>query len=164
MSREFFEQIDDELRGLLGPALRDYRSVRSSRLLKLWYGDGPVHFEVQRVGPRWSPTKAPVLEVGLHCEHPRPVANDEVLHALQEAEPSWRPALPAAVAGRALGPMGAQWRRLSECLAETDHEDPDLASEAAEVMATYVRTLWPIIARLGDRPNPGDAAPPAVLS
>lgn len=164
MSREFFDQIDDELRGLLGPGLRDYHGVRSSRLLKLWYGDGFVHFEVQRVGPRWSPTRGPVLEVGLHCEHGRPAANEEVLRALHEAEPLWRPVLPGAVAGPALGPRGAQWRRLSECLPESDPEDPDLASEAAEVLAAYVRTLRPLLSGLRPGEDPGDAGPPAVLS
>lgn len=147
MSRAFFEQVDDELRGLLGPSLRTYRSVHDARLLKLWYGDPSMHFEVQFVSRRWSPTGGPAIEVGLHLEHADPAVNEARVAALSAREGAWRPVLPGAAAGPALGPRGAAWRRISELLEETGPDDSDLASEAAERLAVYVRTLWPLVER-----------------
>ena len=145
MSRAFFDQVDDELRGLLGPALRSYRSLRTGRLLKLWYGDPAIHFEVQMVAKRWSPVGGPVLEVGLHLEHPDAATNDRLLGGLTGDGAAWRRRLPNAEAGPALGPRGGLWRRVSELLEETGPDDPELASEAAERLADYVRALWPLI-------------------
>lgn len=146
MSRAFFDQVDDELRGLLGPALRGYHSEKNGRLLKLWFGPPPVHFEVQMVGRRWSPAAGPALEIGLHLEHGDPAVNEALLQRLIAEPPSaWRDALPLAATGPALGPRGSAWRRVSEFQEETTPEDPDLASEAAERLATYVRTLWPLL-------------------
>src|SRR5437899_2383790 len=214
MGRAFFDQVDDELRGLLGPALRSYRSLRTGRLLKLWYDDPAVHFEVQMVARRWSPAEGPVLEVGLHLEHPDAGTNERVLGGLTEEAAAWRRRLPNAEAGPALGPRGELWRRVSELLEETGPApvrsadsgpptpgaslgpvrsadsgpptpgaslgpvrsadsgpptpgaslgpvrsadsgppspgaslglDPELASEAAERLADYVRALWPLI-------------------
>jgi len=147
VSRAFFDQIDDELRGLLGPALRSYESVRDSRLIKLWYAVPAIHFEVQVVARRWSPTQRPVLEVGLHLEDPDPAVNERRLAGLRSAEATWAGLLPDAGAGPALGPRGGAWRRVSEFLECTDPEDPELASEAAERLALYVRTLWPLLRR-----------------
>jgi hypothetical protein len=145
VSRAFFDQIDDELRGLLGPALRGYQSVRDARLIKLWYRDPSIHFEAQMVATRWSPTKAPVIEVGLHLEHADPAVNDRRLEGLTTGAAPWRSRLPDAGVGPALGPRGGAWRRVSEFLQETEPDDPDLASEAAERLALYVRTLWPLL-------------------
>lgn len=145
MSRAFFDQMDDELRGLLGPALRGYASERNGRLLKLWYGDPRLHFEAQLVGPRWSPTSGPAVEVGLHLEHPDTAVNEDLLAGLLRRAGEWRPGLPEAGTGAALGPRGSQWRRVSEFLAEVGPDDPELASEAAERLAVYVRLLWPLL-------------------
>jgi hypothetical protein len=163
VSRAFFDQIDDELRGLLGPALRNYESVRASRLIKLWYADPAIHFEVQMVAQRWSPTRGPVIEVGLHLEHPDPAVNERRLVALSSGRASWAASLPEAGIGPALGPRAGTWRRVSEFLEETGPDDPELASEAAERLAVYVRTLWPLLRQqaLG---NPGDEADPEIRS
>jgi hypothetical protein len=163
VSRAFFDQIDDELRGLLGPALRNYQSVRDSRLIKLWYGHPAIHFEVQMVAKRWSPTQGPVLEVGLHLEHADPAANEHVLAGLSSNRASWAIVLPEARMGPALGPRGGTWRRVSEFLEEAGADDPELASEAAERLAVYVRTLWPLLQpqAMG---NPGDEADPEIRS
>ena len=163
MSRAFFDQIDDELRGLLGPALRNYECVRDSRLIKLWYADPAIHFEVQMVAKRWSPTQGPVLEVGLHLEHPDPAVNEHRLADLSSGRPSWDSVLPNAGIGPALGPRAGAWRRVSEFLEETGPDDPELASEAAERLAVYVRTLWPLLRQLA-LSNPGDEAGPEIRS
>ena len=145
MGRAFFDQVDDELRGFLGPALRGYLGERNGRLIKLWYGHPRAHFEAQLVGPRWSPTGGPAVEVGLHLEDPDPAVNEATLASLLAAGPAWRAQLPHAAAGLFIGPRAAQWRRLSEFLPETDPDDPDLASEVAERLATYVRALQPLL-------------------
>lgn len=153
MGRAFFDQVDDELRGFLGPLLRGYASERNGRLIKLWYAHPTVHFEAQLVGQRWSPTGGPAVEVGLHLEHPDARVNEDLLAGLLSADP-WRAQLPAAGTGPALGPRGAQWRRVSEFLVETAPDDPDLASEVAERLADYVRVLWPVLReRAGELPQ-----------
>ena len=163
MSRAFFDQIDDELRGLLGPALRSYESVRGSALIKLWYAVPAIHFEAQVVAGRWSPTRGPVLEVGLHLEDPDPAVNERRLAGLRSAEATWARLLPDAAAGPALGPRGGAWRRVSELLECTDPDDPELASEAAERLALYVRTLWPLLREQVPAPF-GDEADPEIRS
>ena len=163
MSRAFFDQIDDELRGLLGPALRNYESIRASRLIKLWYADPAVHFEVQMVARRWSPTQGPVLEVGLHLEDPDPAVNERRLSGLSSGRAMWATVLPDAGTGPALGPQGGAWRRVSEFLDEAGPDDPELASEAAERLALYVRTLWPLLQQQAGA-NTGDEGDPEIRS
>jgi hypothetical protein len=41
----------------------------------------------------------------------------------------------------------------------TDPDDPDLASEAAERLALYVRTLWPLLRWQVHAPFGGEADP-----
>lgn len=153
MTRRFFDQVDDELRGLVGPALRTYAAFKTSRLLKVWYEDLAVHFEAQRVSGRWAPAGRPVIEVGLHLEAASPEANDSVLERLRAGRSRWRRALPRAEAAPAFGPRSADWRRLSEVI-ETpggSGDDPDLAGEVAERLAAYVLALRPL---LGAAPIP----------
>jgi hypothetical protein len=149
VTRAFFDQVDDELRGLLGPALRGYESFRAGRLLKLWYRWAPAHFEAQLLGARWAPGPTPVLEIGLHLEHAEVSVNDRLLAGLGAAREAWAPRLPKAVAGPAIGPRAGSWRRVSELMAVAEL-DPELASEAAECLAGYVRALWPVLGPLVD--------------
>ena len=147
MTRAFFDQVYDELRGLVGPALRDLRSLRTSTLVKLWFADPAVHFEAQRLSLRWAPDPAHRYEVGLHLEHPTAARNDEILGALTAPgrRKVWRRALPGAVGGDAIGPRAAVWRRVSELLEGEDADDPDLAGEIAERLAAYVKALEPLL-------------------
>lgn len=147
MSRAFFDQIDDELRGLVGPALRGFQCFKTSGLVKVWFTDPAVHFEAQRLSLRWAPDAGHRLEVGLHLEHGRAARNDEILRALM-ARRDWRKTLPAAVGGEAIGPQAAIWRRLSEIVEGGDTDDSDLAGEIAERLAVYVRTLEPLLRKL----------------
>ena len=150
MSRAFFDQVDDELRGLVGPALRDFQSLRTSTLVKLWFADPAVHFEAQRLSLRWAPDPAHRYEVGLHLEHQTAARNDEILGALTAPArtKAWRGALPSAVGGGAIGPRASTWRRLSELVEGEDTDDPDLAGEIAERLAAYVKTLEPMLRRI----------------
>jgi len=145
VTRRFFDQVDDELRGLLGPALRDFESVRSGSLIKLWYTDPGAHFEAQVVSARWGPEGRPVVEVGLHLESSSPKRNDAVLQALERERTTWSKKLPEAEAGKAIGPRSATWRRLSEVIEAPDLDDPELASEVAERLSFYVKALEPLL-------------------
>ena len=78
---------------------------------------------------------------------------------LRSARATWARLLPDAGIGPALGPRGGAWRRVSEFLECTDPDDPELACEAAERLALYVRTLWPLLRRQVLAPFGGDADP-----
>ncbi|MGH2731394.1 MAG: hypothetical protein ACRDJG_00300 [Actinomycetota bacterium] len=152
MTRSFFDQIDDELRGLLGPGLSGYRCVRTGGLIKLWFDDPASHFEAQRISARSAPEGKPVMEVGLHLEHSSARMNDRILEWLLERRETWSAALPRAEAGPAFGPRSARWRRLSELLDDEGADqafggldDPDFAGEIAERLAHYVRILQPLL-------------------
>jgi hypothetical protein len=147
VARAFFDQIDDELRGLVGPALRDFHSFKSSALVKVWFADPAVHFEAQRLSLRWAPDPTHRCEVGLHLEHTAASRNDEILRALV-ARTTWRKALPAAVAGEAIGPQASVWRRISEIVEGAGTDDPDLAGEIAERLASYVKALEPLLRQI----------------
>ena len=144
MSRWFFDQVDDELRGLVGPGLRSFQTAKNGRLLKVWFGDPSIHFEAQWLSESWSPSSRPAIEIGLHLESRSPERNREVLGRLLEGRKGWQRRLAEAEAGPAFGPQGAAWRRLSE-LVELDDLDEDLAGEVAERLACYVVTLQPLI-------------------
>lgn len=146
MSRRFFDQIDDELRGMLGgPGLTGFSSQRNARLIKVWFGQPWMHFEAQMVSSRWAPRGRPVIDVGLHLESPAREQNQEVLDHLISSRARWSKALSGAEAAKALGPQAATWRRLSELIDAGDPEDSDLAGEVAERLAVFVKTLRPMV-------------------
>jgi hypothetical protein len=146
MTRAFFDQIDDEVRGMVGPALRNFNSQRSGRLIKVWYDDPPVHFEVQRLSGTWSPLPDPCLEIGLHLEFREAASNERILSRIVSARERWGRTLGAAEAGAAFGPMASAWRRLSEVV-ELPALDEDFAGEVAERFASYIKALYPLITR-----------------
>jgi hypothetical protein len=150
VTRRFFDQVDDEVRALLGPTLRAFHSQRDGRLVKIWYGDPAIHFEAQRLSRRWSPEQATSawIEVGLHMETPVPEENDEMLRRVESRRHLWEGSLGAAEGGACYGPRGRDWRRLSELMEVEDSDDPDSASEVAELLAAYVRTLKPLVDKL----------------
>ena len=145
MTRAFFDQIDDEVRGMVGPALRNFNSERSGRLIKVWYDDPSVHFEVQRLSGTWSPSPEKCLEIGLHLECREAARNDRILSRIVQAREHWGPSLNEAEAGAAFGPMASTWRRISEVV-PLPALDEDFAGEVAERFACYIKTLYPLIA------------------
>jgi len=144
MTRAFFDQIDDEVRGMVGPALRNFNSVRSGRLIKIWYSDPAVHFEVQMLSGTWSPGPDPCLEIGLHLESKDEESNDRILQRLLGERTSWGSNLKAAETGKAIGPMASRWRRVSEVI-DYPALDEDFAGEVAERFSSYIKTLHPLI-------------------
>lgn len=146
MPRAFFEQIADELVGFLPRGLRGFSHSTTGRNLKVWFGDAVrEHYEVQWI-PRVAGRRGAVLEIGFHAEHPSPERNEEVLAALPPAR--WRRALGRdAEAGAFLGRQKA-CRRLSEVWEGNGLLSEEAASEAAERLARYIRTLEPLRVRL----------------
>ena len=130
---------------MVGPRLRNFHSERSGRLIKIWYSDPAVHFEVQRLSGTWSPRPQPCLEIGLHLEFRDTGKNVEMLARLLQERHAWAGGLDGAEPGNAFGPMSAGWRRVSEVM-DLPALDEDLAGEVAERLAAYIRTLHPLIA------------------
>lgn len=144
MTRRFFDQVDDEVRGFVGPVLRNFQACKSGRLIKLWYEDPSVHFEAQRLSPTWSPLPKPCLEIGLHLESKLVQRNEAILRQLLESRHVWESRLAEADYGEAFGPQGPAWRRLSEVI-EIDSMDEEFAGEVAERFSAYILTLRPLL-------------------
>jgi hypothetical protein len=147
VTRSFFDQVDDEVRGFVGPAMRNFRTEKSGRLIKLWYEDPSVHFEAQKLSPTWSPSARPCLEIGLHLESRLPERNEAMLGQLLASRHLWESRLAGADYGEAFGPQGPSWRRLSEVV-EIDSMDEELAGEVAERVSAYIVTLQPLLSGL----------------
>lgn len=150
MARAFFEQVTDALVGFLPRDLRSFSSTRTGRNVKVWYGDSArEHYEVQIIS-RAPGRRGPVLEVGFHAEHPDAALNDGALARLPAR--AWRRALGRdAEAGSFIG-RPSVWRRLSEVWDGPDLLSEEAASEAAERLALYIRTIEPL--RAGPRATP----------
>jgi hypothetical protein len=148
MSREFFDQVSDQLRGFLPPSMRGYTAHRSTRNLKICYPPEPrEHYEVQFVGE--------VLEIGWHAEHGDAARNDDALAKLVAKQKAWRKALgKRAEAGPFLGRQAKVWRRLSEVWDGDRLDTPETALEAAERLAAYIMTIEPLRATGGTRRRP----------
>jgi hypothetical protein len=138
--KDFYEAVADALTGFLPPSLRDFGWYKTSHNIKLWYGDEQrEHYEVQviRQGRKLA------LEIGFHAEHKDKARNEEVLNKLVGAEKRWRRDLgKQAEVGPFIGYQSGSWRRLSEVWDVTD--DPEIAIDAADRLATYIRTLEPV--------------------
>jgi len=136
--RPFYDAVGDALTGFLPPSLRDFEWYRTSHNIKLWYGEGREHYEAQLM----KQGKKIVLEIGFHAEHKEVERNVGAIDKLLSAEKTWRSTLGAdPEAGAFLGSQSS-WRRISEVWDATD--DPELAIDAAERLATYIKVLEPL--------------------
>jgi hypothetical protein len=142
--KAFYDNVADALTGFLPPSLRDFEWYRTSANLKLWYGpEGREHYEVQIV--KIGPKKVDLgLEIGFHAEHKDGARNDDVIAALAKTEKTWRTELGKDPdVGEFIGYQSKVWRRVSEVwIGVTD--DPGVAVDAAERLATYIKTFEPI--------------------
>ncbi|HYZ93940.1 MAG TPA: hypothetical protein VFA34_16330 [Actinomycetota bacterium] len=136
--RAFFESVGDALVNFLPPSLRNFDSYHTSQNFKLWFGEPrQEHYEVQYISRR------SVLEIGFHAEYRERSRNDEVIERFMVKERAWRKALGRTVeVGPFIGAQSGSWRRISELWENIG--DPDAAIEAAERLASYVRTFEPI--------------------
>jgi hypothetical protein len=138
MSKAFFADAGDALRGFLPKELREFRSRTSSRNLKVWFGDETrEHYEVQVISSR---SRRSVLEIGYHAEHPDRAANEDAIDRVRAA---LRSLGKAAEAGAFLG-RPSPWMRMSETWDGEGLFEPETAIEAAERLSAYIRALEPL--------------------
>jgi len=137
--RAFYDDVFDAFTGFLPPDMRSFDSYRTSHNIKVWYRDDKEHYEVQSIRRRTGYE----LEIGFHAEYPDAARNDELVERLSASEKSWRSTLGIKPeVGPFLGTRFRAWRRISEVWPASD--DPELAVDAAERLATYIRALEPI--------------------
>jgi hypothetical protein len=129
--RDFYATVAGELPALLPTDLRDYETARMGRVFKVFYEDRHQHFEL------WFRDGG--LEVAFHLEGP--VESDEqVLRKLERRLPSIRKRLGGDVK---LQPFGRGWSHLFELWPGASRE-PNLAREAVERLAEFVRVVEPM--------------------
>ena len=137
--RAFFEDVYDAFTGFLPPTLRDFKSYRTSHNIKVWYGTGGEHYEVQTIRRR----NGYELEIGFHAEHKEAGDNESCLQRLVEKEKRWRSVLgKEPEVGAFIGTRFRAWRRISELWPASD--DPEIAVDAAQRLAEYITALEPI--------------------
>jgi len=153
MSRAFFTDVADALRGFLPRELRAFSSYTGAHNVKVWYGaDSHEHYEVQLISR--SALKAgkkagtgPALEIGFHSEHPSADDNERAIERVHEAiKTLGRP----AEAGRFLGRQSS-WMRVSEIWEGDTITAPEAAIEAAERLANYIRAIEKLRATVDGR-------------
>jgi hypothetical protein len=139
--KAFYDTVADALTGFLPPSLRDFEWYRSSHNLKLWYGDeGREHYEVQII----KRGKILGLEIGFHAEHKDATRNENAIAKLLKVEKRWRAKLGKdPEAGAFIGTRFGNWRRISEVW-DSVNDDPGVAVDAAERLASYIQTLEPL--------------------
>jgi hypothetical protein len=129
--RDFYATVAEELPALLPTDLRDYQVSRMGRVFKVFYEDRSQHFEL------WFRDGG--LEVALHMEGHE--EDDEPVRRLLESKlATIRKRLGGDVR---LEPFGRGWTHLYE-LWPGESRGADLAREAAERLAEFVRLLEPM--------------------
>jgi hypothetical protein len=138
--RAFYDDVADAVTAFLPPSLRDFQWYRTNHNLKVWYDtDEREHYEVQLL----KVDKRIVLEIGFHAEHKEKQRNDDAVAKLLSVEKRWRGDLgKQPEAGAFIGHRSGIWRRISETWDVTD--DPEIAVDAAQRLADYIKTLEPI--------------------
>lgn len=137
--RPFYDAVADALTGFLPPSLRGFEWYRTSHNLKLWYAEGGrEHYEVQILKHK----RKIVLEIGFHAEHKDSGANDDAIGKLVCLEKKWRTKLGSEPEAGAFIGHQSGWRRISELWDATD--DPEMAIDAAERLASYIKVLEPL--------------------
>lgn len=130
----FLRQIADELPNLLPPAHRDYTSEHFGRCFKIWYGDKPIHFEVQFL-------RNGRLEIAFHMESDLKT-NTELNALLEKNKRSIRGTLGDEPEFFAHGP---KWRALREVWAGGDLRSEEAAVEASARLAEYITAIRPLL-------------------
>lgn len=118
---------------LLPPPLRSLRSATGFSLIKLYYGNRDLHYEV------WLRPRLKTIEIGLHFESDE-LTNARLLGAFRARRRGVARALPAA----RIEPWDKGWARIWEPLSY-DRLDGAFADELAERLASYVVTLEPML-------------------
>jgi hypothetical protein len=128
--RDFFADVAEQLPALLPRDLRDFQTARMGGVFKVFYDDRNQHFEL------WFQGRG--LEVAFHLEGGPDDA--EVEDLLRRRLARIRKELGGEIE---LEPFGKGWVHLFE-LWKGVSRGPDLAGEAAERLAEYVRVIEPL--------------------
>jgi len=130
---DFFTGLRKALKGRLPAPMRDFRTARQGRLMKLHFGEPAFHYEA------WHHTGGGRLEVGLHFEasaRENQAAFDYFRARIVEVKAG----LPRAE----LEPWDRGWSRLYETVPAARLDDQVLV-RTVECMAEYVVTLQPML-------------------
>jgi hypothetical protein len=128
--RDFYADVTEQLPALLPRDLRDFRTARTGSVFKVFYDDHHQHFELWFHGAG--------LEVAFHLEGG--AEDGEIAKLLERKLANIRRQLGGDVR---LEPFGKGWTHLFE-LWRGVSRGPDLAAEAAERLAEYVRVVEPL--------------------
>jgi hypothetical protein len=147
-----FEEVAVMLPSLVPLELGPVRQQPRRWGIKAWFGgtaDGKparVHYEAQLLGAKHVPgAKVLAIEVGWHAEQSKEADNDALLAKVVAGEKAWRKVVgKEPVCGDFLG-GATRWRRVSECWADPDLADPELAFELAARLTDYVIGLEPVL-------------------
>ena len=130
---DFFNGLRKELKASVPAGMRNFRTTRSGRLMKLYFGEPAFHYEA------WHHTGAGKLEVGLHFEAAAST-NQAAFDYFRAKMVEVKAGLPRAE----LEPWDRGWSRLYETLVAPSLDERVLA-EAVRCMAGYVVTLQPMV-------------------
>jgi hypothetical protein len=128
--RDFYADVAEQLPALLPKDLRDFQTARMGGVFKVFYDDRFQHFEL------WFRTGG--LEVAFHLEGG--AADEEMAGLLAKRLTGIRRRLGGEIQ---LEPFGKGWMHLFEVWKGATR-GPDLAAEAAERLAEYVRVIEPL--------------------
>ena len=129
--RDFYADVAEQLPTMLPKDLRDYQTQRMGGVFKVFYDDRRQHFEL------WFRDGG--LEVAFHLEG-RGDDDEAVLRVLELKLNATRKQLGGDVR---LEPFGRDWTHLYEHWRGASRQ-PELASEAAERLAEFIRTIEPL--------------------
>lgn len=130
---DFFAGMRRGLKPKLPAAMRDFRTIRQGRLLKIHFGEPAFHYEA------WHHAGAGRLEVGLHFEATTAenlAAFDFFRMRMVEVKAS----LPRAE----LEPWDRGWSRLYETLF-AQRLDDGVLGQTVDLMTAYIVTLQPLL-------------------
>lgn len=132
MGRAPLQSLSGRIRPLLPESLQGFHSQMHFSMLKVWYGNRALHFEVS-----WRP-KTGRVELGLHFESD-PLTNARLLGAMRERSALIKRRL--GVAAR-IEEWDRGWTRIWEPLTS---DGDDVVGVIAPRLARYMTTLEPLL-------------------
>ncbi len=149
--REFFDNLVGELRRTLPGSLADFQVRQTANLIKLFYGNERIHFEV------WANSARHTLEVGLHFED-GPASTERYLSFFDDRIVELKHRLGSPIE---LERWTSSWGHLYETI-PLPRLDGDVVKQTGERMILLITVLQPLVEqagvapeRSGDAPGPG---------
>jgi hypothetical protein len=130
---DFFAELRKGLKKKVPASMRDFRTSRQGRLMKVHFGEPAYHYEA------WHHTGAGRLEVGLHFEASA-IENQAAFDFFRSRMVEVKAGLPRAE----LEPWDRGWSRLYETVPAARLDD-EVLDRTVECMTDYVVTLQPML-------------------